>query len=300
MKIEKIDYKGWPNSYRLSNSEVELIATSDVGPRILHFGFTGGQNVLKVVEAMAGKSGEPTWQSRGGHRLWVGPEAVPMTYALDNSPVIAGIENGSTLVLDQPIEPTTGLSKRISITLSETGSDVELVHHIYNHTLFELEFAAWALTVMAPGGVAVTGFPPRGEHPKDLLPSNPLVMWPYTDFSDQRWKFTKKYLILKQDPAAAEPQKAGSFSKETWGAYLLGSDLFVKKYIAGNSRMHPDLGCSFEFFTNRDMLELETMGPLTRVAPGAYVEHVERWSLQGGVSVRDWTDEALDNLFANG
>jgi len=299
MKIEKIDYKGWPNSYRISNDTVELIATSDVGPRILHYGFIGGQNVMHVVDSMLGQSGEATWMSRGGHRLWVGPEAVPLTYAIDNGPVAASIANGSTLVLDQPLEPSTGISKRISITLSETGPEVTLVHHLINHTLFELEFAAWALTVMAPGGVAITGFPPRGTHPKDLLPSNPLVMWPYTDFSDPRWKFTQKYLVLRQDPAAEAPQKAGTFAQDTWGAYLLGSDLFCKKYVACESSAHPDMGCSFEFFTNSDMLELETMGPLTRVKPGASLEHVETWSLTAGVKLEQWNDAELDNLFAN-
>ena len=300
MTIEKIDYKGWPNSYRLSNGEVDLIATSDVGPRILHYSFKGGQNLMHVVEAMAGKSGEPTWQSRGGHRLWVGPEAVPLTYGLDNGPVVASIENGRTIVLDQPVEPLTGVSKQIGITMSDTGSDVELVHRIYNHTLFTLEFAAWALTVMAPGGVAITGFPPRGTHPDALLPSNPLVMWPYTDFSDPRWKFTKKYLILRQDPAAVTPQKAGLFNADTWCAYLLGEDLFMKKYAASAAAVHPDMGCSFEFFTNSDMLELETMGPLTRVQPGGYLEHTERWSLRGGVNIEQWNDPELDSLFGDG
>ncbi len=34
-----------------------------------------------------------------------------------------------------------------------------------------------------------------------------------------------------------------------------------------------------ETFTNSDMLELETLGPMTKLEPGACVEHVERWRL---------------------
>jgi hypothetical protein len=41
------------------------------------------------------------------------------------------------------------------------------------------------------------------------------------------------------------------------------------------------------------MLELETMGPLSRVAPGEWVEHVEHWSLHRDVAAA-WTDEELD------
>ena len=48
--------------------------------------------------------------------------------------------------------------------------------------------------------MALRAFPPRGTHPKDLAPTNPLVMWAFSDLSDPRWKFTKKYMVLTQDP----------------------------------------------------------------------------------------------------
>jgi hypothetical protein len=42
---------------------------------------------------------------------------------------------------------------------------------------------------------------------------------------------------------------------------------------------YPDLGCSTEVFTNAQMLELETLGPLVRLPPDGAVEHVEQWHL---------------------
>ena len=32
VQIDKVDFSGWPNCYRVSNGEVDLIVTSDVGP----------------------------------------------------------------------------------------------------------------------------------------------------------------------------------------------------------------------------------------------------------------------------
>ena len=32
IEIEKTDFKGWPNSYRISNGEVEAIVPGDIGP----------------------------------------------------------------------------------------------------------------------------------------------------------------------------------------------------------------------------------------------------------------------------
>lgn len=295
VKIEKTAYAGWPNCYRISNGEVELVVTSDVGPRVMRLGFVGGQNLFKEFQEQLGKSGEKEWQARGGHRLWVGPEIVPITYALDNGPLKITVR-GSVLVATQPVEKETGLEKQIVIRMAPSGTNIELAHRIRNTTLFPLEFAPWALTMMARGGAGITGFPPRGTHPEMLDPTNPLVMWAYTDFSDPRWTFTKKYVVLRQDPKAKTAQKLGHFNPNTWGAYLLGSDLFIKKYKAAPGAKHPDFGCSYETFTNAEFLELETVGPLTRVEPGKSVDHVENWSLHRNVKFASWTDAELDRV----
>jgi hypothetical protein len=86
------------------------------------------------------------------------------------------------------------------------------------------------------------------------------------------------------------------FNRDTWAAYLLNHELFVKKTTADPSRTYPDFGCSFETFTNNDFLEIETLGPLTRVEPGQTVEQVEHWALYRYVSVTNWTDEELDQV----
>jgi len=90
------------------------------------------------------------------------------------------------------------------------------------------------------------------------------------------------------------PQKVGLFNKNSWGAYLLNNELFVKQTTADPTKTYPDFGCSVESFTNDVMLEIETLGPLQKVDPGAAAEHVERWSLYKNVRVAAMTDEALD------
>jgi hypothetical protein len=295
VKIEKVAYQGWPNCYRVSNGEIELIVTSDIGPRIIRLGFVKGQNFFKEFKEMMGKSGEKQWMIRGGHRLWAAPEDSVKTYALDNSPIKIDIK-GDVLIAAQPVEQLTGLEKQITVKMAPTGTGVEVIHSIRNTNRKAVELSPWGLTVMAQGGVGFTGFPPRGKHPEVLPPTNPLVMWAYTDFSDKRWTFTKKYLALRQDPKAAEPQKVGHFNSDTWGAYLLGSELFIKRSQADPSKTYPDFGCSYETFTNADFLEIETLGPMTKLAPGASVGHVERWSLHKNVRIPSLTDAVLDKV----
>jgi hypothetical protein len=296
VKIEKTAWNGWPNCYRISNGEVELIVTTDVGPRVMRFGFVGGQNMFKEFPEQQGKSGEKEWMARGGHRIWMGPEDAKLTYALDNRPVKIDIDRG-VVTLTQPVEPETGLVKQIIIRLADTGSKVEVKHRLQNEAKSPREFAAWALTMMAQGGHGISGFPPRGTHPQMLAPTNPLVMWAFSDLSDPRWTFTKKYMILRQDRAnTGQPQKLGSFNTSTWGAYSLNNDLFIKRYTADRSKPYPDYNCSFETFTNQDFLELETLGPLQKVAPGQTLEHTENWSLHRNVKIGSWSDAELDRV----
>src|SRR5688500_11349363 len=106
--MEKIDYKGWPNCYRLSNGVVDLVITTDVGPRVIRFGFLGEDNEFKEYAEMSGKTGGDEWRIYGGHRLWHAPEAAPRTYFPDNAPVQIE-EHAGFVRLIQSVETTTGI-----------------------------------------------------------------------------------------------------------------------------------------------------------------------------------------------
>jgi hypothetical protein len=295
VKVEKAEYRGWPNCYRVSNGEVELIVTADVGPRVIRFGFIGGQNLFKEYPEQLGGRGEAKFQLRGGDRVWKAPEDPVATWAPDNVPVEIQV-TATGLIARAPIEPLTKLQKEIEVRMAPSGTSVTLWHRITNHSFFTLEFAPWALTMMAQGGTAVSGFPPRGHHPANLEATNSLTMWAYTDLSDPRWKFTKKYLMLRQDPNNHEAQKLGMFNPDTWAAYVLNNEAFVKRAKPDPSRTYPDFGASFETFTNNEFLEIESLGPLSNVAPEQTVELVEHWGLYRNVSLKEWNDEELDRV----
>ena len=288
--MEKIRYGGWPNCYRLSNDIVDLIVTTDVGPRVIRFGFVGQDNEFKEYEEMMGQTGGDEWRIYGGHRLWHAPEVRSRTYFPDNGPVELK-EHDSFVRLVQPTEPTTGIQKEIDLRLWPDKAKVSVTHRLRNTNLWAVELAPWALTVVAQGGKAVIPLPPRGSHEENLLPTNTFTLWAYTDMSDPRWTWGREYVMLRQDPEAQVPQKIGMMVPGGWVAYARNGHLFVKKFNHVLGGYYPDLGCSVETFTNADMLEVETLGPLVRLAPGAAVEHVEGWFLFDDVPVpRDDAD----------
>lgn len=290
--LEQIEYQGWPHCYRLSNAHVALVVTTDVGPRIIRFGFVGEDNEFAEVPETLGQTGGSEWRIYGGHRLWHAPEANPRTYYPDNQAVSLEQHNGFIRVV-QPVEPTTGIQKEMDIALQEDAAHARVVHRLRNHNPWTVELAPWALSVMAPSGTAIIPLPPRGPHPQHLQPTSSLTLWAYTDMADPRWTWGRRYILLRQDAAVASPQKVGASVPDGWAAYARGGHLFVKTFAHVPGAPYPDLGCSVEVFTNAWMLELETLGPLTELPPGAAVEHVEHWFLHRDVAAPQ-SEEAIE------
>ncbi len=274
--MEKIAYKGWNNCIRMSNGTVELVVTADVGPRVIRFGFVGGEN--EFDEDWLGVTGGDTWRNYGGHRLWHAPEHPVRTYAPDNGPVTVE-EHDDFVRFIQPLETTTGIQKEMDIAVASVGTRVHLTHRLRNTNLWGVELAPWALSVMAPDGTAIIPLPPRGSHDANLLPAGSLAFWSYTDLADPRWTWGTDYILLRQDPQATTPQKIGMSACRGWVAYARHGHLFVTYVSQQPGAAYPDLGSVVESFTNARMLEIETLGPLALLAPGAEVEHAIAWEL---------------------
>jgi hypothetical protein len=71
---ENFEYKGWKKCIRLRREEVELIITTEVGPRIISFSFIDGRNIFAQYVDQLGKKGQDSWNIYGGHRFWHAPE----------------------------------------------------------------------------------------------------------------------------------------------------------------------------------------------------------------------------------
>lgn len=276
--MEKITYGGWENCYRLSNDQIDLIVTGDVGPRIIRFGFVGKPNMFKEYTEQLGKQNAEEWLPFGGHRLWHAPESQPRTYFIDTEPVLVQeIEDG--VVVTQKPEPTTGLQKQIEIKMSSDKPEVQLDHVLINHGLWPVETAPWAISIMAPGGVGIMPLPARGPHPEYILPTSLLSIWPYTDLSDPRWVLGERYFLLNQDPDKPTPQKIGVLATDGWAGYANFDTLFVKQTPLQFNATYPDLGANFEMFTNGEMLEVESLGPIEIIPPKGKITHMEHWTL---------------------
>ena len=273
--IEKIAYPGLGEAYKLTDGRLEAIITAAVGPRIIRLGFVGGPNEFAELprHSIPTMSGE--WRLYGGHRFWHSPESNPRSYYPDNDPIEVEV-GGDYVEARQPVEPPTGMRKTLRITVCDGFFDVD--HVLANEGPWPVEAAPWAISVMAPGGVALLP-QAMARDPANLLPNRLLSIWPYTDLRDARLRPGADLIRLYQDSSATAPIKIGINNDRGWAAYANGGRLFTKRFTLDPSGVYPDFGCTVESYTNADMLELESLGPLVLLEPGDATYHTERWYL---------------------
>ncbi len=290
--VDVIEYRGWKNNLRISNGDVELVVTLDVGPRVIAYRRPSGFNVFKNYDSMMGGTGEAEWQIRGGHRFWLAPEDLTRTYFADNRPVKWEEIGPNAARITPPVEAEYGIQKVMEVRLGASGTRVGVTLRVTNVGHAPTELAPWGPTVLAPGGVEIIPLPPKKNHPlhpknarspADFAPNQELILWPYFDFADTRWTFGAKYAFLRQDVNKG-PTKIGLAHREGWVAYLNSGELFVKRFDYREGATYPDRGTRYQTFSNEDMLEMETVGELVTLAPGASAELKESWELHTGVT----------------
>jgi len=269
-------FHGEPTSV-LENEFVQL-EYLDNSPRIVRFSpkRTGKTNLFADLGKTPVQTRYGNFYFRGGHRLWHSPEARPRTYMPDNEgATVRQIEAG--IRIEQPAEPWTHIAKSIEIRLDPGQARVFIRHELSNEGAWAVEVAPWALTMFRLGGVAIFPQPAGDVDSAGLLPNRQITFWPYASVGDPRLKLRDDFALVRADPKLP-PLKFGYFNRHGWMGYRLDGILFVKRFDQStDSKAYPDGGCNVESYCNDKFIELETLGPLKKLEPGASVFHSEIW-----------------------
>jgi hypothetical protein len=83
---------------------------------------------------------------------------------------------------------------------------------------------------------------------------------------------------LRQDNELG-PQKIGTFVPQGYAAAEIKGHILLKSFPALEGANYPDFGCNFETFSNQDMIEIESLGAMTKLKPGESIHHVEHWRI---------------------
>jgi hypothetical protein len=257
---------------RIETAHCWLEFLSEGGPRIVGFGLAGRRNLLAETPDAKWDSEYGMFELVGGHRLWFAPESPECSFPDSTGLEIAPLEGGVRLT--GAVQTPTGLRKTIEVTLAADAAAVHLHHVIRNDGGRTLDLAPWPVTQLRLGGVA------RVELPRPSKASGPtqlVVMWPYASWSDDRLSIRDGELSVLG--RAGEPFKVGCLNWTGRVVYEVDGLRFVKSYDPALDRPHADFGVNLEIYVDERTIELESLGPLTRLAPGDVVTWGEDWEL---------------------
>jgi hypothetical protein len=269
-------------TYTLQNLHLQLEVLSTGGPRLVGLHLSGSQeNLLAEAPDIVWQTPHGPYYMLGGHRLWVAPEspdytAIPDDHGLGFTQV--GDVPGLGVRLTQPPDPVTQIERSIEVRLDPDKPALTLVHVLTNTGSRSFTCAAWGITQLRMGGIALL---PSTTNPVDaygLLPNRNLVLWPYTRLDDPRLKITPLGCLLYGSPLPYAC-KIGTFSHLGWLGYFLKNCLFIKYFTPSPDLVHTDQHCNAEMYVKDSFIELESLSPIATLQPGANLTHVERWEV---------------------
>ncbi len=296
--MKRLAYQGWQNCYQIESGDCRMIATADIGPRIVHLGRGDGENLLKLFEDQIGKTGGEDWRLVGGHRVWYAPEDPVESYIPDNNPVEVEYLSPEEICFKVRLKPE--VEKSLIMRVATKGGGFELVNQVRNLSDHVMRTASWGITTLAPGGVGFMPLSKASTQSETLCASGQLNLWDYTKFSDPAYTWNSDWIEFHQ-PRVFSKQKVGTYLKNPWLAYRLRDSLVVKTFDFHqqdvSSAQFPDLGSNVEVYFDVYMLELEGLNPWIDLQPGEAVSHTER--LQVLAIEPEWSNEKVIELAKN-
>jgi hypothetical protein len=261
----------------LDNGALSLEVLRDGGPRLVRM-IPGGTKLNLLAEVPDATAATPwgPYSFLGGHRLWHAPEALPRSYDPEDSGVTVTV-NGLDMMVQGPVEAHTGIRKSIRFMMDSKQASVRVEHRMENQGVWPVELAAWAITQLRLGGVAILPLRKPGSY-DGLLADRQVAIWPYADLADPRLHLGNARFLVEGKPSP-NAFKIGVYNKVGWEAYLYGEYLFIKRFDVVPGKF-ADYGCNAEVYVRDAFIEVESQGPMTLLEPGAGLLHVEEWEIR--------------------
>lgn len=278
------DFHGRP-TMRITNGAVQVEVLAEAGPRIIGLRHENSPvNLLAETPDLGWETPLGHYELLGGHRLWIAPEdpevgAVPDSEGLVVEPLLDGLR------LTGAVELATGCVRSIEVRLDPARSFLTVLHRVENRGRRTLELAPWAITQLPLGGLALLPQRPAVAGHR-TRPNRNLILWPYSSWEDPRLRF-RDGLVAVHAIAGSE-LKVGFLDDAGWVAYVRDGTALVRRFEPESEGRHPDLGCNVETYCGPNYLELEVLGPIRELPPGASRTLLEGWEVRAVAA-----DEAL-------
>lgn len=277
VKVSREPHRGWADALFLRNPLVEVVVVPSLG-RVMQFRFRGGEDVFWENPALEGKPMPPDpWGasvgSFGGDKTWPAPQSLwnwPPPDAFDRLPVEGRIARDQSVVLVSPVGERFGIRTERHITLDPAEPVLRIRTTYHKEKGDPLECGVWVITQL--------------RHPERVFLPIPAGSRFRTGWSDQ-WKVPAGLVTVEDGLVSLTRSPVASHKVGNDGNSLLwvgANDVLRIDTARVRGARYPDDGCSVEVYTNADptaYVELETLGPLQRLASGRPISATNTYRL---------------------
>ncbi|HOM56786.1 MAG TPA: hypothetical protein PLG27_03425 [Candidatus Latescibacteria bacterium] len=278
----KSHYFGYDGCLVLENDAgIRVVLSPLAGGRVLEYSLQG-VNAIYLDSKQQGwrhQPGIPSVDPCGG-RCDVGPEYTTLPHPdLWLGDWHGEITGSGQALLTSPRDRVTGLTVTRRFTLAAGDTRLRFEQRVVNDSTHPVSCCHWSRTLAVGGGVVLIPLSPESRFPKHYIQYGPGPVMNFRP-DDPQIRVRDGFLEVLGTP---QRPKLGMDSAVGWFSYLMRSGLlFTKRYRVEPDRVYGEMaGLTISIWYYKDeMCELEPIGPLEKLAPGASFSFTEEWSLQ--------------------
>jgi hypothetical protein len=279
--VSRVNFFGYADCIALENETTRVVLCHQAGGRVLEYSLHG-KNVIWLDPQQQGweaGSGAPGVNLCGG-RFDIGPEMiVPKRPTLWSGRWTAEAIGPRAARLTSGEDSATGVQLVREFTLDATGSRLRCTQTIRNVSQRTTAWCHWSRTLAVGGGIVVIPLTPHSRLPSDYVMYEPNSLINARP-GDPNIRSRDGFLEIVGPPKF---RKLGMDSQAGWFAYLMPNDvMFVKRYAVYPERTYNEVaGLTISIWYDEDVrCELEPIGPMEKLAPGAAGSFTEEWQLE--------------------
>ncbi len=286
VSVTRGTYRGWTNAFTVGNGQVEAVIVPETG-RVMQFRFAGStagpfwENETLLGKPMPERPWEAAHGSFGGDKTWPAPQSAwnwPPPDVFDATPLTARVAEDQSVILTSEVSPRFGI-RTVRRVVLERAAPVMHIETTYEKVKGDpTEISVWVITQMKSPEAVFIPVPKETRFPEGST-TNWGIPAAHFQLADGLVRFTR------------DLQTAHKIGNDAGQMVWVGPQEVVRIVLPRESgATYPDGGCSVEVYTNPDpvpYVELETLGPLRRLAVGDRVSATNTYHLS-----RRGTDDA--------
>lgn len=282
--VEKIDFRGWKDAWKISNESCEVIVVPAVA-RIISFSLKGKESVLWIEPGNAGKTAkdDKQWHNFGGDKIWPAQQdqwGWPPPYHFDCAPNTADAIPGGVR-LTTPVSPVFGAQGMREIVLDEKKPLLRIHQEMTRTGDQAKELTLWSVTQVRKPEYAML---PLGQEVENKSGGKERYK-PLGALNHALFRAHKTVLSISNDdePGQKVGVKPDEAFRDGWVAAVFPGLMLVESHALVQDAKYPDGGMHGEIYTApkavQHYVEIELLGPMTAPKKGEKFKHDLVWQL---------------------